>query len=102
MGLSLLKSGWMCASLTTGLGGREVSGTIFGGGGSAGGSGSSDGSGKGPSNARAGETGRLPGMGSKTLPREGAVPITASLATGSTLLVSHVSNPSGRDTSSMD
>lgn len=72
MGLSVLKRGWIWASLTTGLGGRERSGNIFGGGANAGDSRPSDTRGKGPSRARAGDGGRLPGIGSNAVPREGA------------------------------
>jgi len=84
----------MFASLTAGLGGRDVSGNIFGGGDRAGDSLPSDTRVKGPSSARAGDAGRLPGIGSKAVPLEGADCMTASFASGGTLLVSHVSNPS--------
>lgn len=102
VGLSVLNSGWMCASLTAGLGGRDVSGTILGGGERACASVSSESSGNGPSRARAGDAGRLPGIGSKAVPREGADCMTASLACGSTLLVSHASKPSDWDVLSIE
>lgn len=73
VGLSVLKRGWMCASLTAGLGGREMSGIIFGGGASSSSSSSGSSERKGPSRARAGEFGRLPGIGSSVVPLEGAV-----------------------------
>jgi len=93
-GVALLKSGWMCASLTTGLGGRETSGIILGGGVRSSIS-SSDGSEtKGPSSARAGEFGRLPGIGSNVVPLEGTVSVTTSRAGRQTLLVSQLSKGS--------
>lgn len=118
VGLSVLKRGWMCDSLTAGLGGLEMSRIIFGGGARAGESIPSDVSGNGTSSAQAGDAGRLPGMDSKAVPREGAdcraasladsrEPsladcMTASLAQGSTSVVSHTSNPSAWETLSMD
>jgi hypothetical protein len=96
-GLSVRKSGWMCASLTAGLGGREMSGTILGGRAS---SSSSSGSSErnGPSRGRAGVVGRLPGMGSNVVPRDGAVCTIASRADRLTLLVSQLSKPSDWET----
>lgn len=96
-GLSVRKSGWMCASLQAGLGGREMSGIILGGRVS---SSSSSGSSErnGPSRARAGVVGRLPGMGSNVVPRDGAVCTIASRADRLTLLVSQLSKPSDCET----
>lgn len=95
IGLSERKRGWMCASfiLIDGLGGREMSGIILGGGVN---SSSSSGSSvrKGPSSVRAGVAGRLPGIGSRVVPRDGADCITASRACKLTLLVSQLSKPS--------
>lgn len=102
-GLSVRKRGWICASLTAGLGGRELSGIIIilgGGVKSSSSSGSSDRNG--PSRGRAGVVGRLPGMGSKVVPRDGAVCTIASRADRLTLLVSQLSKPSDRETFSID
>ena len=85
----------MCASLTAGLGGRDVSGISFGGGASSSPSSSGSSERKGPSRARAGEFGRLPGMGSKVVPLDGAVCTLASL-------VSQLSKPSEWETLSTD
>lgn len=70
-GLSERNNGWMWASLTAGLGGRDISGHNLGGMGRPV-SGPSSTAGNGPSSARAGETGRLPGIGSSAVPRPGA------------------------------
>lgn len=101
MGDSVRNNGWICASLTAGLGGRDMSGIILGGGVS---SSSSSGSSVrlGASNARAGVAGRLPGIGSRVLPRDGAACITTSRACRLTLLVSQLSNPSVWETFSND
>jgi hypothetical protein len=91
----------MCDSLNAGLGGREMSGIIFGGGVN---SSSSSGSSvrKGPSRARAGVVGLLPGIGSKVVPLDGADCITTSRAWRLTLLVSQLSKPSECETLSKD
>lgn len=85
----------MCASLTAGLGGRDVSGISLGGGASSSTSSSGNSERKGPSSARAGEFGRLPGIGSKVVPLDGAVCTIASL-------VSQLSKPSEWETLSTD
>lgn len=94
VGLSVRKRGWMCASLTAGLGGLSTSGIILGGGANSSTSSSGSPERKGPSRARAGDAGRLPGMGSKVVPFDGAVCITASRAELLTLLVSQLSKGS--------
>jgi hypothetical protein len=100
-GLSERNRGWICDSLNAGLGGREMSGIIFGGGVN---SSSSSGSSvrKGPSRARAGVVGLLPGIGSKVVPLDGADCITTSRAWRLTLLVSQLSKPSECETLSKD
>ena len=70
VGLSLLNRGWIWASLTAGLGGLEVSKVNLGGGGK---SSMLSSMGKGPSSARAGLAGRLPGIGSRAVPRDSAL-----------------------------
>lgn len=86
--VSVLKRGCMCPSVTTGLGGLDVSGLILG---RAARSSKSSSSGicegKGPSRGRAGESGREPGIGSKVMPSDDVACTRASL-------VSQVSNPS--------
>lgn len=72
VGLSVRNRGWMWASLTAGLGGRDVSGIILGGGTNPpSSSSSSSAEGNGPSNTRAGDAGRLPGIGSRVVPLDG-------------------------------
>jgi hypothetical protein len=78
-----------------------MSGIILGGGAK---SSSSSGSSErnGPSNARAGEFGRLPGIGSKVVPLDGAACRTTSRAGRLTLLVSQLSKPSEWEMVSID
>jgi hypothetical protein len=97
-GLSVLKRGWICASLTAGLGGLDTSGIMRG---ATSSSDSSISGRKGPSRARAGVTDRLPGIGSSGVPFDGAC-ITASRAWLLTLLVSQLSNPSECETLSTE
>jgi hypothetical protein len=103
IGLSERNSGWICASfiLIDGLGGLEISGIILGGGVSSSSSSRSSVR-KGPSRARAGVVGRLPGIGSRVVPRDGADCMTTSRACRLTLLVSQLSKPSERETFSND
>lgn len=96
-GVALRKSGWICASLTAGLGGRETSGIILGGGVRSSISSPEDSEIKGPFRARAGELDRLPGIGSNVVPLEGTVSVTASRAGRLTLLVSQLSKGSACD-----
>lgn len=101
MGLSDLNSGWICASLTAGLGGLDTSGIMRGAINSSSLSSSSISGRNGPSRIRAGVTDRLPGIGSNGVPLDGAC-ITASRAWLFTLLVSQLSNPSEWDTLSIE
>ena len=102
MGLSVLNRGWICASLTAGLGGLETSGIMRGAYRSSSASSSSISGKKGPSRARAGVTDRLPGIGSNGVPLDGAVCNTASRAWLLTLLVSQLSKPSECDMLSIE
>lgn len=79
------------------LEGRELSPGIFGGSDRADPR-LDDGAVNGPSRRRAGDAGRLPGIVSSAVPREGADCITASRACASTLEVSHVSKASWETT----
>ena len=102
IGLSVLKRGWICASLTARLGGLETSGIMRGATRCSSASSSSISGRKGPSRARAGVTDRLPGIGSKGVPFDGAICITASRTWLLTLLVSQLSKPSEWDTLSIE
>ena len=94
-GLSDLNSGWIWASLTAGLGGRDTSGIILGGGYNSSSSSSGSSERKDPSRARASEFGRLPGIGSNVVPLYGIVCCRTTSRVGMiTPLVSQLSNPS--------
>ena len=71
--------GWIWPSLTDGLGGRDVSGSILGGGARSSSSSSSGTTGNGPSNARAGDAGLEPGIGARAVPLDGADCMIVSL-----------------------